>query len=168
MHYHIVEDKDGDTVDAIPYCSDFCNKEGEGDKYRGWNGCHEGADYDQVCANCGEKILGLDGIEKQAKIHTTEKLQALDDEQGDNYHYQLTDGEQYRLTDEELGWLDFVRGRYCIADHLDENIESGVYTVDTIGLGEAMEDDGMFPKIVMLSEDSVLHRIAFFSATEPD
>jgi len=106
--------------------------------------------------------------EQRMHLHTTETLQAQDDEQGDNYHYQLMDGEQYRLTDGELGWLDFVRGRYCIADHLDQNIESGVYTVDTMGLGQAMMDDDMFPKIVMLSEDSVLHRIAFFSANEPD
>jgi len=31
-----------------------------------------------------------------------------------------------------------------------------------------MYDDGMFPKIVMLSEDSVFHRIAFYSACEPE
>ncbi len=168
MHYHIVENQDGELTDAVPYCSDFCHREHQGILYRGWNGCHEGADYDQECANCGEKILGLDGIEKQAKIHTTEKLQALDDEHGDNYHYQLVDGERYKLTDGEVEWLDFVRGRYCIADHVIENMEDNIYTMDTIGLGQAMEDDGMFPKIVMLSEDSVLHRIAFFSANEPD
>ena len=69
MHYHTIEDKDGDTVDAIPYCSDFCNKEGQGDKYRGWNGCHEGADYDQECANCGEVIRGLDYYKEQDCSH---------------------------------------------------------------------------------------------------
>ena len=102
------------------------------------------------------------------KIHTTESLKKQDDEHGDNYHYQLVDGERYKLTDGEVEWLDFVRGRYCIADHVIENMEDNIYTMDTIGLGQAMEDDGMFPKIVMLSEDSVLHRIAFFSANETD
>ena len=103
---------------------------------------------------------------KQTMIHTTETLQAQDDERGDNYHYQLVDGERYKLTDGELGWLEHVTGKYCIADHLKSNMVEGIYTVDTMGLGQAMEDDCTFPKIVMLSEDSVLHRIAFFSASE--
>ena len=100
------------------------------------------------------------------KIHTTESLKKQDDEHGDNYHYQLVDGERYKLTDGEVQWLDHVTGKYCIAEHLKSNMVEGIYTVDCTGLGQAMEDDGMFPKIVMLSEDSVLHRIAFFSASE--
>ena len=100
-------------------------------------------------------------------IHTTESLQSQDTEY-ENYHYQLDDGEQYQLTDGELGWLAHVTNKYMIADHIIKNMEDNVYTMDTIGLGQAMTDDGMFPKIVMLSEDSVLHRIAFYSAYEPE
>jgi hypothetical protein len=103
-----------------------------------------------------------------SQVHTTESLQSQDGE-FENYHYQLEDGERYQLTDGELRWLhNFVDGRYSIADHIIENMEDNIYTVDTIGLGQAMDDDGMFPKIVMLSEDSVLHRIAFYSAYEPE
>jgi hypothetical protein len=56
MHMHFIEDEQGDVVDIVPYCSDYCHREGEGDDYQGWNGCREGADYDQACAYCGEKL----------------------------------------------------------------------------------------------------------------
>ena len=60
MHYYFVEDADGDVVDLIPYCSDFCHREDQGENYRGWNGCHEGADYDQECALCGKFLPRLE------------------------------------------------------------------------------------------------------------
>ena len=118
------------------------------------------------------------------KIHTSESLKSQDDE-CDNYHYQLVDGEKYLLTDGEADWLfNWVKGKYAIASHLLENIESTltppdelintgkaeiryIYTVDTIGLGEALEADGMFPKAVMLSDDTALQAIFFYSACEP-
>ena len=107
-----------------------------------------------------------------SQVHTTESLQSQDGElenyHFENYHYQLKDGERYQLTDGELGWLDHVTHKYRIADHIIENMEDNIYTMDVIGLGQAMYDDGMFPKIVMLSEDSVLHRIAFYSAYAPE
>jgi len=62
MHYHFVKDDHGDVIDNIPYCSDWCHREGEGEYYEGWNGCHEGADYAQECANCGEVIPGLETL----------------------------------------------------------------------------------------------------------
>ena len=98
-------------------------------------------------------------------IHTSESLKALDNDY-ENYHYQLEDGEQYRLTDDELGWLDFVRGRYAIADHLVDNMVDGVYTMDVYGLGEALDETGMFPKAVCLSDDTALQAIFFYSAIE--
>jgi len=98
-------------------------------------------------------------------IHTSESLKALDNDY-ENYHYQLEDGEQYRLTDDELGWLDFVRGRYAIADHLVDNMVDGVYTMDVYGLGEALDETGMFPKAVCLSDDTALQAIFFYSAVE--
>jgi len=106
------------------------------------------------------------------QIHTSASLKAQDDQSTDNYHYQLYDGERYLLTDGEVDWLfNWVRGKYVIADHLIENIEETeqgcVYTMDTIGLGEALEADGMFPKAVMLSDDSALQAIMFYSACEP-
>ena len=98
-------------------------------------------------------------------IHTHDSLRSQDGD-FENFHYQLEDGEQYRLTDAELGWLKFVSGRYAIADHIRENLVDDVYTVDLEGMGEALEDDGMFPKAVCLSDDTVLQSIFFYSAYE--
>ena len=98
-------------------------------------------------------------------IHTSESLKSQDGDY-ENYHYQLEDGEQYRLTEDELHWIDFVRGRYSIADHIDQNMTDGVYTLDTHGLGEALDETGMFPKAVCLSDDTALQAIFFYSAVE--
>jgi len=105
------------------------------------------------------------------KIHTSESLKAQDGE-FENFHYQLDDGERYLLTDGEADWLfNWVRGKYAIADHLIKNIENTdqgyVYTMYTLGLGGALEADGMFPKAVMLSDDTALQAIMFYSACEP-
>jgi hypothetical protein len=107
----------------------------------------------------------------KTNIHTSESLKAQDGEFED-FHYQLEDGERYLLTDGEADWLfNWVRGKYVIADHLIENIEETdqgyVYTMDAIGLGEALSDDQCFPKAVMLSDDSALQAIMFYSACEP-
>jgi len=119
------------------------------------------------------------------KIHNSHSLKSQNDDECDNYHYQLVDGEKYLLTDGEADWLfNWVKDKYEIASHLLENIEATltppdelintgkaeiryIYTVDTIGLGEALEADGMFPKAVMLSDDSALQAIFFYSACEP-
>lgn len=98
-------------------------------------------------------------------IHTNDSLRSQDGD-FENYHYQLEAGEQYRLTDAELGWLKFVTGRYAIADHIRENLVDDVYTVDLEGMSQALDDDGMFPKAVCLSDDTVLQSIFFYSAYE--
>lgn len=98
-------------------------------------------------------------------IHTNDSLRSQDGD-FENFHYQLEDGEQYRLTEGELGWLKFVSGRYVIADHIRENLVNGVYTVDLEGMSEALNDDTMFPKAVCLSDDTVLQSIFFYSAYE--
>ena len=36
-------------------------------------------------------------------IHTSESLKAQDGDY-ENFHYQLEDGDQYQLTEDELGW----------------------------------------------------------------
>ena len=120
----------------------------------------------------------------KTNIHTSKSLKAQDGE-FENFHYTLEDGEQYLLTDGEADWLfNWAKGKYVIADHLIKNMKSTltppeeltntgneeiryIYTMDTIGLGEALEADGMFPKAVMLSDDSALQAIMFYSACEP-
>jgi hypothetical protein len=98
-------------------------------------------------------------------IHTHDSLRSQDGD-FENFHYQLDDGEQYRLTDAELGWLKFVSGRYAIADHVRDNLVDDVYTVDLEGMSQALDDDGMSYKAVCLSDDTVLQSIFFYSAYE--
>jgi hypothetical protein len=98
-------------------------------------------------------------------IHTSESLKAQDGD-FENFHYQLEDGEQYKLSESELDWLDFVNGRYAIASHICDNMVDGVYTMDSLALGTCLDDDGMFPKAVMLSDDTALQAIFFYSAIE--
>ena len=101
-------------------------------------------------------------------IHTEESLRAQDGE-FENYHYQLEDGEKYELTSGEYGWLQYVSGKYNIADHIEENLEECeetgrlIYHIDTIGMTEALEADGMSCKAVMLSDETVLQAIFFYS-----
>ena len=71
---------------------------------------------------------------------------------------------QYQLTQAELGWLKFVKGRYAIADYISSNMtESGVLTINAYQLTEAMEADcGGAGKAVMLSDGTALQRICFW------
>ena len=96
-------------------------------------------------------------------IHTSDSLRAQDGD-FENFHYQLEDGEKYRLTEGELEWLKFVSGRYAIAALIRYNLVDDVYTVDLHGMSEALEGDGMFPKAVCLSDDTALQSIFFYSA----
>ena len=98
-------------------------------------------------------------------IHTSESLKAQDGKFED-WHYQLEDGEQYQLTEGELEWLYFVNGNYAIASHICDNMINDVYTMDSLSLGTCLDDDGMFPKAVMLSDDTALQAIFFYSAIE--
>ena len=106
-------------------------------------------------------------------IHTSESLKSQVGE-FEKFHYQLEDGEKYKLTSGESDWLfKFINGRYSIADHLIDNIEEtedgeSIYTVDCIGMGKALSDDQTFPKAVMLSDDTALQAIFFHSSYSDD
>ena len=105
-------------------------------------------------------------------IHSSKNLKARDGE-FEQFHYQLEDGERYQLTSDELDWLEFVRGRYAIYDHIDNNsqmiwddvkqMDVYVYTMDTHGMSEALANDGIEYKAVCLSDDSALQTIFFYS-----
>tara|TARA_R100001244_G_scaffold78317_1_gene61848 strand:+ start:2477 stop:2809 length:333 start_codon:yes stop_codon:yes gene_type:complete len=103
-------------------------------------------------------------------IHTGESLKAQDGE-FENYHYQLEDGERYQLTSDELNWLSFVRGRYCIYDHIMSNSECDennnlIYTMDTYELSRALCDDTVPLQAVCLSDKTALQSIFFYSSYE--
>ena len=80
---------------------------------------------------------------------------------------------EYQPSKDELGWLDFVRGRYAIADALESGSEEDddgtvTLTIDTYEMSRALEDDGAAPKAVCLSDDTVLQAICFYGYVETD
>ena len=70
---------------------------------------------------------------------------------------------QYQLTDDELGWLDFIRGKYCIADYIADNMtDDGVVTIDN-DISKSLDDDcGGWGKATMLSDDTALQKLIFW------
>lgn len=59
MHIHRTEDADGDLVEVTYFCTDSCHRAWctkYGVEYEGWDGAHEGPDYDVDCAGCGEAL----------------------------------------------------------------------------------------------------------------
>ena len=70
---------------------------------------------------------------------------------------------QYEMTDGEIEYLSFVRGRYCIADWIDKNLDGTILTFDSpFSLSKAINDDGMPNKAVMLSDDTALQKLIFW------
>lgn len=70
---------------------------------------------------------------------------------------------KYKMTKEEVRWLDFVKDRYCIADWIVSNLEGDILTFDCpTELKKAIEDDGTGNKAVMLSDDTALQRLFFW------
>ena len=59
----MIEDDEGELIEAIPMCSDSCGWQycsaNELD-YSGFNGCHE-LEYDDYCGNCNSVIAGVSG-----------------------------------------------------------------------------------------------------------
>jgi hypothetical protein len=54
-HFVYVNDDNGDLVDLIVYCSDYCARTDIA--YDGWNGAHELEGCDE-CASCGDVLRG--------------------------------------------------------------------------------------------------------------
>lgn len=70
---------------------------------------------------------------------------------------------KYQLTKEEFDWVKFIKGKYCIADFIFNNIENLVLTFsDPFALSEALINDGIPNKAVMLSDDTALQKLFFW------
>ncbi len=70
---------------------------------------------------------------------------------------------KYQLTDAELDWLDFVSGKYSIADWINDNMEDGILTIESFGLSKALDDDSDgWGKAVCLSDETALQKIFFW------
>ena len=76
---------------------------------------------------------------------------------------------KYIMTEGEIGWLDFVRGRYAIADYVLDNSEENdngelVLSINSPDMSEALIDDDCAEsgKAVCLSDDTALQRLFFW------
>lgn len=102
------------------------------------------------------------------KTYTSAEILASDDlydiqEQVCSYGAEI----KYQMTDGELGWLDFVRGKYAIADWIDDQMEGTVLTIDD-SLSQALDDDCKgWGKATCLSDDTALQKIFFWCYMEP-
>jgi len=68
MHYHYLEDDNGDLVDALPMCSDACHRgycQQTDETYEGWTGANEGSEFVDYCVMCGVVAGGLGMAECQ-------------------------------------------------------------------------------------------------------
>ena len=70
-HLHLIEDSQGDVVEQIVFCSDFCHQDyiervkffGHYNlTYGGWFGCQE-ISITEPCANCETEVQGIETME---------------------------------------------------------------------------------------------------------
>lgn len=76
-------------------------------------------------------------------------------------------GLHYRCTENEIGALDWIGGRYSSAEKLAQNLnrETRIVTIDPAELSVALADDGS-DKVPCLSEDTALQRLAWLCHDE--
>jgi hypothetical protein len=63
-HYYEINDREGQLVDLVPFCSDWCHEQwcrDNGRSYEGWNGAHEHP-YNDECVNCEAVIVGVESF----------------------------------------------------------------------------------------------------------
>jgi len=99
------------------------------------------------------------------KIYTSDEILNKDD------LYELQDSFsssgipfKYQITEDELQWANFIKGKYCIADFVLNNIDKkGILHFNCpFELIEAIENDGMNNKAVMLSDETALQKLFFW------
>lgn len=93
------------------------------------------------------------------RIYTSGELESMEIESFETITEQCQF--KYRLTKGELGWLDWIGGRYTIADYLSESLEDGIVTIDVLGISEALHADGV-DRAPCLSEDTQLQRLIWY------
>lgn len=94
------------------------------------------------------------------KVYTSEEILGMDD----LYKLQNEETIHYQMTAAEIGWAEFIRGHYCIADYIYENMDNDmVLCIDTYELSSVLDDDCKGAgKAVMLSDDTALQRVFFW------
>ena len=74
-HQVLIEDANGELVDALPYCSDACASADP--HYAGWYGCVEFPDGPEWCVGCGVLINELEcGCDAGVVVNRVTPLEA--------------------------------------------------------------------------------------------
>jgi len=73
---------------------------------------------------------------------------------------------EYELTPDEIGYFQFIQGKYSVADILmDTMVEHDdgavTVTVDTMEIGEALADEGL-DRLPCCSDDCMINRLVWF------
>lgn len=106
------------------------------------------------------------------QTHFTSK-EVLDCPEATQDVFSSFDGITYEPTEAELGWRDFVKGKYYIADYLSERQEIDengkiIFHIDQ-DFSKALDEDCKGAgKAVMLSDDTALQAIFFYNYREQD
>ena len=71
---------------------------------------------------------------------------------------------KYQLTQGEINWLTFVKNRYSIGDFVINNLDNkNVLSFNcAFEMSEALKDDGVDCKAIMLSDESALQKLFFW------
>jgi hypothetical protein len=71
---------------------------------------------------------------------------------------------KYQLTEGEYNWALFIKNKYCISDFVLKNTdENKVLTFNCpFELSEALNNDGIEYKAVMLSDETALQKLFFW------
>ena len=105
------------------------------------------------------------------KIFTSEEVLAGDEFIFDD-HKMCTDHINYKLTEGEWGWVEFITGKYCIADYVRKNTvvdKNGdrIFTCYPDEMSKALDDDNAgWGKATMLGDDTALQMLFFLCYRE--
>ena len=79
---------------------------------------------------------------------------------------------EYELTPDEIGYFQWIRGRYLVADILADTMvehDDGTVTVtvDTLDVGLALAEEGL-DRLPCCSEDCMINRLVWFIGPDED
>lgn len=125
------------------------------------------------CNDCGGQANIID--RKASPVFTSAEI--LQGSPKDNIMYMLQEYAscgipvRYQLTEDELGWLQFARGKYCIADYIDAHKNSdNVLTIDDAEeLSRALDNDCLgWGKATCLADFTALQHVFFWLYSESE
>tara|TARA_R100000656_G_scaffold33013_1_gene28424 strand:- start:272 stop:586 length:315 start_codon:yes stop_codon:yes gene_type:complete len=101
------------------------------------------------------------------EILTSEALESLEIENFESFSEQCS--VRYRLEPDEMGWLEWIGGRYSISEYISDNLDdAGVVTLSPIDVSEALRADDV-DRAPCLSENTQLQRLLwYFSSIDSD